>query len=93
MLCCLCQRNPKNPLTLAENSTLKGGKEGSKVKYLLPTAVELFLGLVVGNFLWQLMTGDPQWGVAAERSFFQFVALAAFIGVASPTVNRLARHQ
>lgn len=37
----------------------------------------LFLGLTTGNFIFQASCEKPQWDVAAERSFFQFVALFA----------------
>lgn len=33
--------------------------------------------LVIGNFLWQLMGSEPNWTIAAERSYFQAVALFA----------------
>ncbi len=45
------------------------------------TAVGLWAGLTVGNFLWQLAT-KKEWGVAIERSFFQAVALGTFLLVA-----------
>lgn len=34
------------------------------------------LGLVAGNFVYQVF-GPHEWSVAAERSFFQIVAVAA----------------
>ncbi len=35
-------------------------------------------GLTAGNFLWQVFA-TKNWEVAAERSFFQAVALIAFL--------------
>jgi hypothetical protein len=34
----------------------------------------LFVWLTIGNFLWQVIH-EQDWGVATERSWFQFVAL------------------
>jgi hypothetical protein len=36
----------------------------------------ILLALTVGNFAWQAVT-EKAWGVAAERSFFQALALLA----------------
>lgn len=41
-------------------------------------AMYLLLGLATGSFIFQAFT-DQNWAVAAERSFFQFVALAVFV--------------
>jgi hypothetical protein len=41
-------------------------------------AMYLLLGLATGSFIFQVFT-DQNWAVAAERTFFQFVALAAFV--------------
>lgn len=49
------------------------------MKVLLLALVSSFGGIVFGNFAYQAMTIAPQWGVATERSFFQFVAIAMFI--------------
>jgi len=38
------------------------------------TLATICVALTVGNFAWQAVTGQA-WGVAAERSFFQGVAL------------------
>ena len=47
-------------------------------KTLLLAVISCIIGLTAGNFVWQLMTGDYQWGLAVERSFFQFVAIVVF---------------
>ncbi|OGG68405.1 hypothetical protein A3H77_02515 [Candidatus Kaiserbacteria bacterium RIFCSPLOWO2_02_FULL_56_11] len=59
------------------------------MKHLLPTAVSSFVGMTAGNFIFQLMTNAPEWGVATERSFFQFVAIALFVGLMAPKMRRL----
>lgn len=33
------------------------------------------VGLALGNFVWQILNNGHNWGVAAERSFFQIVAV------------------
>ena len=45
------------------------------------TLVALFIGLAIANFGFQMVMGQ-HWGMAADRSFFQAVALLAayFIG-------------
>jgi ABC-type spermidine/putrescine transport system permease subunit I len=42
----------------------------------------LMIGLTIGNFIYQAFQAAPNWGVAAERSFFQITTLllAAFMG-------------
>jgi hypothetical protein len=50
------------------------------MKYLSATAMVSSIGLTVGNFLWQAVT-SYEWGVAAERSFFQFAAIVTFAGM------------
>ena len=37
----------------------------------------LWIGLSIGNFVWQALQGYSNWNQAAERSFFQAVALLA----------------
>ena len=59
------------------------------MKTLLPTAISSFLGLTVANFVWQLMSNTSNWEVATERSFFQFIAIAVFVGLIVPEVRRL----
>ncbi len=44
------------------------------------TVVGLSIGLTAGNFIWQAFT-KREWGVATERSFFQAVALGAYMVV------------
>jgi len=51
------------------------------IQNVVSTAVSLFLGLMIGNFGWQAFTSNPDWGVAAERSFFQFLAMAIFVAL------------
>lgn len=38
-------------------------------------AFSLALALTIGNFIWQVMQGDPAWVTAWERSFFQAAAV------------------
>lgn len=42
------------------------------------TAGLTFLGLTAGNYIWQVLKGK-NWILAAERSFFQGVALIAYL--------------
>ena len=51
----------------------------------------IVVGLTLGNFVYQIiMTGTPQWGVAAERSLFQAlaVALVVFFGLMATKTRR-----
>lgn len=43
------------------------------------TAVMLILGLNLGNCLVQLFQPTPDWGVAFDRSFFQTLAVIAYV--------------
>lgn len=43
------------------------------------TAVALWFGLAIGNFLWQTISWKKDWGKAAEASFYQAIALGAFL--------------
>ena len=45
---------------------------------MLKSAIGLGLGLAAGSFVYQIFT-NQNWEVAVERSFFQFVALGAFV--------------
>jgi hypothetical protein len=45
---------------------------------MLKSAMSLGLGLALGSFIFQVFT-EQNWAVAAERSFFQFVALGVFV--------------
>lgn len=45
---------------------------------LLAAALLAAIGLTLGNFIWQMITGFEQWAVAAERSYFQAFALITF---------------
>jgi TRAP-type C4-dicarboxylate transport system permease small subunit len=78
------------PVALATRKcTLK--RRERKMKELISTAVLVIFGLVLGNFGYQLMTGGtPQWGVAAERSLFQAlaVALVVFFGLMATKTRR-----
>jgi hypothetical protein len=38
------------------------------------TGLAAFIGLCVGNFIWQAVT-SRQWGVATERSYYQGIAV------------------
>jgi hypothetical protein len=38
----------------------------------------LALGLTAGNFAWQLLSAEPNFLVALERSYFQAVAIFAY---------------
>jgi len=42
------------------------------------TAIGVFVGLVIGNFIWQAFT-ERNWVVATERSFFQTIVLGAYL--------------
>lgn len=46
------------------------------------------LGLIVGNFAYQALTG-AQWGIAMERSFFQLVAIITIWSVIAIRRNRI----
>ena len=58
------------------------------MKELISTAVLVIFGLVLGNFGYQLMTATPQWGVAAERSLFQALAVALLVGLMVTKIHR-----
>jgi hypothetical protein len=45
-------------------------------------AIIVFLGLTTGNFILQFFR-DQDWAVAFERSFFQAIAIIAYILVIS----------
>ena len=45
---------------------------------MFPTAINVFVGCVLGNFIWQAF-GKRDWSRAAERSFFMAVSLIAFL--------------
>jgi hypothetical protein len=62
-----------------------------KMREILSTAMLVVVGLTLGNFVYQIiMTGTPQWGVAAERSLFQAlaVALVVFFGLMATKTRR-----
>lgn len=46
-------------------------------------AVQVALGLSVSNFFWQWFTKKRNWGKAAERSYYQAIALTVFMIIAS----------
>lgn len=41
-------------------------------------AILILCSLAAGNFAWQLTSGNPQWGDAIERTYFQGVALLCY---------------
>lgn len=43
------------------------------------TAITALVGLTAGNFLWEAMAPEKKWIRAAERSFFQAVALGVYL--------------
>lgn len=45
---------------------------------MLKSAINIGLGLAIGSFIYQVFT-QQDWALAAERSFFQFVALGIFV--------------
>ena len=52
------------------------------MKSLVLTAVSSWLAVAAGNFVWQaFFVSNPDWGTAAERSYFQFVAVAILTGI------------
>jgi hypothetical protein len=57
------------------------------MKRLFGTAIVFFLGLAAGNFIWQAFTSQ-KWGVAAERSWLQFVAVAVLAVLLAYQQNR-----
>ncbi len=42
-------------------------------------AIGAVVGLVIGNFAYQAMTGQNAWAVAADRSYFQALAVAGLM--------------
>lgn len=38
----------------------------------------LIFGILSGNFIYQLMTTSPDWGIAIERAYFQGLAFLAY---------------
>lgn len=51
-----------------------------KIKHPFKIAIGLFIGLTAGNLLWEVVYSSYKWGIAAERSYFQFLAIAMYIG-------------
>lgn len=49
----------------------------NKSKVTFTTALFLIVGLVVGNFFYQLMQESPNWISAVERSFFNMNGVLA----------------
>jgi hypothetical protein len=43
------------------------------------TAISVFAGLTISNFLWQVMTSKKNWGEATKRSFFQAIDLGTYL--------------
>lgn len=39
--------------------------------------IRLSVGLMLGNYVYQLLPGHHDWRLAGERSWFQFLALVA----------------
>jgi hypothetical protein len=64
-----------------------------QILILTATAIACSVGLTAGNFVWQLMTGDPQWNIAVERSFFQLMAIAAFWWIANRNMRKFRSDQ
>ena len=46
---------------------------------MIPTIFSILGGLATGNFLYQSFLDDPNWLLAAEHSFFQFLAILIFV--------------
>lgn len=42
------------------------------------TSIIAVVSLVASNFLYQLITGHNDWSLAADRSWFQAVAIAVY---------------
>ena len=42
-------------------------------------AVGAVVGMALGNFAYQAMTGQNAWAVAADRSYFQAIAVAGLM--------------
>jgi hypothetical protein len=52
------------------------------MKDLYACSVTAAFGLVLGNFIFQLFVEDvPDWTLAAERSYFQVIAIALVVGL------------
>lgn len=49
------------------------------MKPFLLTAFFVTIGLTVGNFVFQFLASEPNWMVALDRSFFQFLAIMVFM--------------
>jgi len=47
-----------------------------KIELALLEILCLFIGLIIGNFLYQY-SNDKDWNIAIERTYFQFTALFA----------------
>lgn len=69
------------------------GAGNSPVKEMLWIAFCSFAGLAVSNFFYQFTDRAPNWWVAAERSYYQFVAIALFAGLMIPKMRRLKSKQ
>ena len=50
------------------------------MKELFGIAIMSVIGLSASNFIWEAFTSQV-WGVALERSYFQFLAIVAFTTV------------
>ena len=48
-----------------------------KIKTRIYAMLPIYLGLVVSNYLFQILVGTHNWQAAFERSFFQFGACVA----------------
>ena len=46
---------------------------------MITTAIMVFAGLTIGNYLYQMVTGKSNWSAAFERSFFQGVAILVLV--------------
>jgi hypothetical protein len=42
-------------------------------------AVAVSIGLTIGAFAWQWITGDQRWSVAFDRSFYQIIAIVTYV--------------
>lgn len=45
------------------------------------TKLMLAIGFLIGNFVFQYLGGNPEYSIAAERAYFQAIAMAFIVWV------------
>lgn len=66
-------------------------EEGDTVKNVAPTAIVMIISLITANILYEFMADTPQWSRAAERSFFEAIAIILFTAILSLNLPRLKK--